>query len=293
MGPGEAPPPPQVLGQGQVPPVDRQERTLPGRRRWDATQHPTVGPPTSNHATGRSRPGCLITTPTVGRSDELFLDAPDQRALSLTPDRVAAYLEGLAAAPPPLTYRLPTVAEWDRLALAGRSTRYWWGDEPANPEGANFLRPEPGLPIDTTADGAGVGRSFRPNPWGLELTFGIEPPTIESGRLARLGPARGPGRRVRVLDRFQERRADVVLWSDPLSVDGSRWWENVIGPGGMTSYPLPPAAVGRSTIEPTLPVVPGAPTGPSTVGLSLGGPAATPADPRWVSNPISLGGRMP
>jgi hypothetical protein len=113
--------------------------------------------------------------PRAGRSDDFELEAADQPAVGLTPDRAKAYLAALSAADPAhLPYRLPTRDEWLRAARAGRAAAFWWGDQPAYPQGANFHGPEPALSAETTArcrpvDGAA---GFKPNPWGLMHTFG-------------------------------------------------------------------------------------------------------------------------
>ncbi|MEW4568047.1 SUMF1/EgtB/PvdO family nonheme iron enzyme [Tautonia sp. JC769] len=109
--------------------------------------------------------------PNAGRSDEFLLDAPDQPAVNLTPRRAEAYLDALGTGDPSgIPYRLPTLDEWQRAARAGRSTRFWWGDEAERPEGANLLGPEPGEATDTTV--AATDPGYETNPWGLSHTFG-------------------------------------------------------------------------------------------------------------------------
>jgi hypothetical protein len=109
--------------------------------------------------------------PNAGRSDEFLLDAPDQPAVNLSPRQAEAYLDALSAADPAgISYRLPTLDEWQRAARAGRSTRFWWGDQAGRPEGANFLGPEPGEATDTTV--AASAAAYETNPWGLSHTFG-------------------------------------------------------------------------------------------------------------------------
>jgi hypothetical protein len=113
--------------------------------------------------------------PRAGRSDEFQLEAGSQPALGLSPARAGAYLEALGKADRSgVVYRLPTQAEWLRAARAGKSSAFWWGDEPTDPSGANFLGPEPTLATDTTAPTqTPEGKpGFVPNPWGLFHTFG-------------------------------------------------------------------------------------------------------------------------
>ncbi len=111
--------------------------------------------------------------PNAGRSDEFLLDEPEQPAINLTPQQAIEYLSVLSMSDSSgITYRLPTAEEWQRAALAGQSSQFWWGDEPEHPEGANFLGPEPLLPTDTTASANDSRQPFSPNPWGLLHTFG-------------------------------------------------------------------------------------------------------------------------
>jgi Sulfatase-modifying factor enzyme 1 len=115
--------------------------------------------------------------PRAGRSDEFTLEDPAQPAVGLNPKQAQDYLAALSKADPSgVTYRLPAQAEWIRAARAGKETAFWWGDESTYPAGANFLGPEPALPIDTTApartaESAGAN-GFVANPWGLFHTFG-------------------------------------------------------------------------------------------------------------------------
>jgi hypothetical protein len=130
--------------------------------------------------------------PAAGRSDEFSLEAGEQPALNLTPERALAYLAALGATDKSgVTYRLPTHAEWLRAARAGKDTPFWWGDQPRYPEGANFLGPEPALPTDSTAPSlpAPTPPAFGANPWGLYHTFGnvAEWATEPAGGFARLG----------------------------------------------------------------------------------------------------------
>ncbi|MBX6316613.1 MAG: SUMF1/EgtB/PvdO family nonheme iron enzyme, partial [Isosphaeraceae bacterium] len=130
--------------------------------------------------------------PKAGRSDEFALEDPTQPALNLTPQRANEYLAALGQSDPSgVSYRLPTKTEWLRAARAGRTTAFWWGDEPTHPEGANFLGPEPALEADTTAPSRPARRSpgFQPNPWGLYHTFGniAEWASDPAGGFVRLG----------------------------------------------------------------------------------------------------------
>ena len=87
-----------------------------------------------------------------------------------------------------VTYRLPTKEEWLRVAKAGATTRFWWGDEPdseaAVSSGANFkgrraIR-QPAIGgqkiASTSCARLGFGGSsfggFQASPWGLWHTFG-------------------------------------------------------------------------------------------------------------------------
>ncbi|WP_406696616.1 SUMF1/EgtB/PvdO family nonheme iron enzyme [Singulisphaera sp. Ch08] len=130
--------------------------------------------------------------PRAGRSDEFLLESPAQPAIGLTPRKAQALLAQLGKLDRSgVVYRLPTVPEWDRAARAGRSTRFWWGEEPLNVEGANFLGSEPTLPGDTTAStrpGLGVPQ-FQASPWHLFHTFGnaAEWATAPPDGFARLG----------------------------------------------------------------------------------------------------------
>ena len=76
-------------------------------------------------------------------------------------------------------------------ARAGKTSAFWWGDEPTHPAGANFLGPEPSLPTDTTAPSlTPEGKpGFQPNPWGLYHTFGniAEWATLPGGGFVRMG----------------------------------------------------------------------------------------------------------
>lgn len=126
----------------------------------------------SNAQAGRLLPDY---DPRAGRSDEFLLEAPAQPAIGLTPRKAQALLTRMGQVDfSGVVYRLPTVTEWNRAAKAGRSTRFWWGDEPTHGEGANYLGAEPSLAEDTTAStrpGSGTPR-FQANPWGLFHTFG-------------------------------------------------------------------------------------------------------------------------
>lgn len=129
--------------------------------------------------------------PRAGRSDEFSLEAPDQPAIGLTPQAAESVLAALSKSTG-LHFRLPTVDEWLRAARAGESTSFWWGEEPTDPAGANFLGPEPPLQVDSTAasrEVAGQASAFVANPWGLRHTFGnvAEWAAAPSGGFVRLG----------------------------------------------------------------------------------------------------------
>ena len=114
--------------------------------------------------------------PRAGRSDEFALEGNDQPAVGLTAAKALEFLKALGANDPSgVAYRLPTVAEWDRAALGGKATPFWWGGEATHPAGANFLGAEPALEGDTTAPSLpaddGTAR-FGANPFGLYHTFG-------------------------------------------------------------------------------------------------------------------------
>jgi hypothetical protein len=130
--------------------------------------------------------------PKAGRSDEFALEDPAQPAINLTPARATDYLKALGQADPSgVTYRLPTTEEWLRAARAGKTSAFWWGDEPTFPEGANLLGPEPALPGDATAPSQPPATSptFKANPFGLAHTFGnvAEWAVDPSGGFARMG----------------------------------------------------------------------------------------------------------
>ena len=126
--------------------------------------------------------------PKAGRSDEFPLEAPEQPAIGLTPERAEAYLRAIgrhdASGP---GFRLPTVDEWRTAARTGTDTTFWWGSEPPKSGEANFLGPEPALKTDATAPSAGGG--FPANSWGLIHTFGnvAEWATDPSGGFVRMG----------------------------------------------------------------------------------------------------------
>lgn len=110
--------------------------------------------------------------PRAGRSDEFVLEDPAQPALGLSPSRADGYLAALTTAVGDgVTFRLPTVDEWNRAALAGSSAKYWWGDDPIHSAGANLLGPEPGVSGDVTARVEGSD-ALDPNPLHLVNTFG-------------------------------------------------------------------------------------------------------------------------
>jgi hypothetical protein len=130
--------------------------------------------------------------PKAGRSDEFTLEDPLQPAINLTPKVALEYLKGLGQSDVSgLTYRLPTVEEWTMAAKGGKSTAFWWGDEPTFPEGANFIGPEPALTGDATAPSTPkpVSPTFKANPFGLAHTFGnaAEWATDPAGGFDRMG----------------------------------------------------------------------------------------------------------
>jgi hypothetical protein len=130
--------------------------------------------------------------PKAGRSDEFSLEAPEQPAVGLTPSKAIEYLKALGQVDTSgLAYRLPTVEEWNRAARGGKTSAFWWGDEPAYPEGANFLGPKPALAGDTTAPSLPpvTTPTFKANPFGLYHTFGnlAEWATVPAGGFARMG----------------------------------------------------------------------------------------------------------
>lgn len=109
--------------------------------------------------------------PNARRSDEFRLDRPDQPALNLSARQAEDYVAALSRADRSgVLYRLPTRREWFYAARAGRDSKFWWGNLPTFPPGANLLGPEPGLSVDSTSPVA--SSEFRPNPWGLFHTFG-------------------------------------------------------------------------------------------------------------------------
>jgi Sulfatase-modifying factor enzyme 1 len=130
--------------------------------------------------------------PKAGRSDEFALEDPNQPAINLTPAKAKEYLEALGKADPSgVTYRLPTSAEWTLAAKGGKSSNFWWGDEPTYPAGANLLGPEPALPGDASAPSLPKEASptFELNPFGLAHTFGnvAEWATDPDGGFNRMG----------------------------------------------------------------------------------------------------------
>lgn len=71
-------------------------------------------------------------------------------------------------------YRLPSEAEWERIARAGTETRFWWGDAP-DPAFGNFGEDDCCRGMVWGADAfegvAPVG-SFRPTPEGIHDLYG-------------------------------------------------------------------------------------------------------------------------
>jgi len=131
--------------------------------------------------------------PKAGRSDEFALENSDQPAVALTPAKTLDFLKALGVNDSTgVSYRLPTVAEWNRAAKAGQGTAFWWGDEPNHPEGANFLGAEPALSTDTTAPSLpsdDVDPRFLASPFGLYHSFGnvAEWAGTPDGGFARMG----------------------------------------------------------------------------------------------------------
>ena len=74
----------------------------------------------------------------------------------------ARWLAGVTGA----SYRLPTEAEWEYLANAGSTSRYWWGDEFLSRMAACQSCP-PKVPTQPAA-----ARTFPANPFGLFETLG-------------------------------------------------------------------------------------------------------------------------
>ena len=131
--------------------------------------------------------------PKAGRSDEFALEASDQPAVGLTPAKTLEFLKALGANDSSgIEYRLPTAAEWTRAARGGKSTPFWWGDQPNYPAGANFLGAEPALMNDTTAPSLPSDDAefrFLANPFGLYHSFGnvAEWAGTADGGFARMG----------------------------------------------------------------------------------------------------------
>ena len=130
--------------------------------------------------------------PKAKRSDEFTLEDPAQPAINLTANTSAEYLRSLAKADPAeVPFRLPTRDEWLAAARGGKTSAFWWGDEPTYPAGANLLGPEPALPGDSTAPSLPreAAPTFAANPFGLYHTFGnaAEWATVPAGGFARMG----------------------------------------------------------------------------------------------------------
>jgi hypothetical protein len=115
-----------------------------------------------------------------------FVFSPDSPAFGVSAAQAESYVTALSQSEGlGISYRLPSRAEWLRMAKAGKSTRFWWGDDPndtAARAGANFKgaeRPVEGtqredeLDIIRPTPGGGVSQAgFKPNPWRLWHTFG-------------------------------------------------------------------------------------------------------------------------
>jgi hypothetical protein len=107
------------------------------------------------------------------------LDAPAYR---LTVAQARAYLDALSKAEGlGVAYRLPTREEWERVAKAGRSTAFWWGDDPKSNEVLFLGNPSPTGQGEAASrpDEVRIGRAvttsllgYHPNPFGLWHTYG-------------------------------------------------------------------------------------------------------------------------
>ncbi len=147
------------------------------------------------------------------------MNGDDQPAIDVAHADAVAFGDWLGAqAGTPGLYRLPTEAEWERAARAGTTTRFFWGDDPA--EHARFANvldtttkkkrgfTRPAFPSADPFQGTAPVASFEPNPWGLydvignahewcgDLSAGRLRPTTEP-LVDPTGPEKGKGHVVR------------------------------------------------------------------------------------------------
>jgi hypothetical protein len=128
----------------------------------------------------------------------------------------------------------------------------------------------------------------------------IETPVYETNQVASLGNVVGAAKRIAPLGRWLYEVPIQVRWINPLPVSGSEWWVNVYLPGGSSfSHRLLEEKPGTSQrlivlIDRAKMTAAGLPANaPVSVAVSLGGQAATPADPHVVSNVATLNWQLP
>jgi hypothetical protein len=137
--------------------------------------------------------------------------------------------------------------------------------------------------------------------WFLSaLDNAIETPTFAPGQLARLGGVAGPVQRITPLGRWMYEVPLEVRWASPLPVSGSEWWVNIYLPGGgHLSHRMLEVEPDRAKrllvlVERDRMAAAGLKVdAPISVALSLGGEAASPSDPRVVSNVVAVKWRVP